>query len=100
MPEYRVLPGTQIRFRCGDVVALADCERHEGVVVAVFGNTARVSWSSLSGAKEDVSQEALVLVSRRAEPTTAHSQKQPGPKTIVESPRRRLERELAERRKQ
>jgi len=86
-----IQPGTQIKFMCGDIV---ERNGHEGIVVAIIGNDARVSWPSLSNAKEDVDQDELTLVKRRKQTATGPA---PRPATIVESPRAKLERWMRER---
>jgi hypothetical protein len=88
-----ITPGTQIKFNCGDVVAREDDPRHEGVVIAVIGNDARVAWPDLNNAREDVNQDELVLISRKRRSGGGAIR----PATITESPRAQLERWMAER---
>lgn len=88
-----IQPGTQIKFYCGDVVAREDDPRHEGTVIAILGNDARVAWPDLNNAKEDVNQDELVLIKRKRRSVGGALR----PATITESPRAQLERWMAER---
>lgn len=94
MPKNRIIqPGESRKFNCGDVVAREDDERHEGVVVAVLGNDARVLWPSFGekGAKEDIDQDELVLIKRRKH-NSVGADPSLRPQTMAESPRAQLER--------
>ncbi len=59
--------GTQLKFRCGDLVRESS-GRHVGEVAAAFEWTVRVRWLG-SGIKEDLDLDSVVLVEsgRRAE---------------------------------
>jgi hypothetical protein len=85
------IPGSQLRFNCGDIVARTGDERHEGEVVASFEWTVRVLWHTQPRCKEDVSIDELVLIERRRQAPVGPKQST-RPRTLAESPRAKLER--------
>jgi hypothetical protein len=83
-----------IPFHLGDVVREHE-GRHEGTVQAVhWAAQIKVKWESGVTEWLDINQLTLVAKAKRIT-LDAGSELNTGPRTLVESPKRRLQRELA-----
>jgi hypothetical protein len=80
------------KVHCGDVVRERE-GRHEAVVLAIFHGTVRVRWCD-TGWKSDLPFDTVEVVERVSSIAAMVAPERPA--TVVESPRRQLERWFAE----
>lgn len=99
-----IYPGVQLQFWVGDFVREHD-GRHIGEVKAAWNGIVRVVWLDSktpicpNGIKQDFQIEELVLVARRrAAAAVSLGKVNTRPRTVVESPKAKLERYFAKQR--